>query len=516
MAESLHTDVLIVGGGPSGLAMAIRLKQLDPNQEVYVLEKGQSPGNHNISGSVMDPSGMDALLPDWQTSFQDYEAVTRTQMLYLTERSSITLPHLPRANHYGGVILSLSKLTRYLAQRAQDLGVEILSGYSGKTLLEQDGRIIGVKTGDMGVGKDSAPISRYQEGIEIYAKHVAIAEGAYGYLARKIITKYNLENEPMTYGLGVKEIWRVDDQYYEPGLVIHTLGHPVPSDTYGGGFIYHGPDNKVFVGMIVGLDSPNPTMNPFKTLQQYKHHPRFEKLFQSGEPIAYGARVINEGGYQSIPKLDFPGGVLVGCAAGFVNIVRIKGIHAAIFSGIEAANSYLNRQSFDTNFRKHSIVRDLYRARNVRPAFRYGLFAGICITALDQYIFQGRMPFTFGHQQDYLSLNPKLKAIVYPKPDGKVSFDLLTMVQKTNTNHREDQPCHLKVVDKDMEKTVIESYQAPESHYCPANVYEPGDSQYTINHTNCIHCKACGIRSLKSYIHWELPEGGGGPNYSEV
>ncbi|MEC7030857.1 MAG: electron transfer flavoprotein-ubiquinone oxidoreductase [Pseudomonadota bacterium] len=517
MAEKLTTDVLIVGAGPAGLAMAIRVKQRDPKRSVYILEKAKSEGNHAISGSVMDPSALDLLLPSWRQAFDEKSEVSDTRMVFLTEKRSICLPHLPHANHYGCYILSLSKLVRYMANEAKKLGVEIICGYTGKALLEDNGRVVGVKTGEFGLKASSEPGPNYQDGMEIQANHVVIAEGAYGYLAQKVIKRFSLQNQPMTYGLGVKEVWRVAPEVHQEGLVIHSVGWPLPSDTYGGGFIYHGPDHKIFAGMIVGLDAPNPTLNAFKSLQVYKHHPKFHHWFDSGEPIAYGARVINEGGYQSIPTLDFPGGVLIGCAAGFVNIVRIKGIHAAIYSGIEAADAWLTGQSFDSAFRAHEVVTDLYRARNVRPSFRYGLFSGVCLTAIDQYVFRGKAPYTFRQVADHLALNPKLPPISYPKPDHKISFDLLTMVQLTNTSHREGQPCHLVIKDASLPiKVNHDQYHSPEIHYCPANVYEVDNRQYIINHTNCIHCKACAIRDPFLNITWELPEGGGGPNYSET
>lgn len=517
MADTLETDVLIIGAGPAGLAMAIRLKQQQKDLSVYVLEKGQAAGNHSLSGAVMDISALDELLPSWQEQFSGYEAVTKTRFCYLTKTSAYPLPHLPNANHYGCVIVSLSKLVRYLAEVAQSLGVEILNGYTGKTLIEESGVITGIRTGEFGLDKANQPTSQYQEGIDIFAKHIAIAEGAYGYLAEQVIKRFSLRKTPMTYGLGVKEVWRVQPNLHEPGLVIHTMGWPIPSDAYGGGFIYHGPEGKVSLGVIVGLDAPNPTLNPFKTLQQFKHHPILVNTLRGGEPIAYGARVINEGGYQSIPTLDFPGGVLIGCSAGFVNIVRIKGIHAAIYSGMEAANAWVNNMRFDQHFRKHQVVKDLYRARNVRPAFRFGLLPGLVVTGIDQYVFRGNMPFTFKHHPDHQSLSKDLAPIQYPKPDMKISFDLLTLLQLSNTKHREGQPSHL-VLDKP-ELAIncnAKDYYSPETHYCPANVYEVVADSFVINHTNCLHCKACAIRDPNLNIKWLLPEGGGGPNYSET
>jgi electron-transferring-flavoprotein dehydrogenase len=520
VAEKLTTDVLIVGAGPAGLAMAIRVKQRDPKRRVYVLEKAKSEGNHSISGAVMDPSALDQLLPHWRESFSSGVSVSETKMYFLSERKAVRLPHLPHANHYGCVILSLSKLVRYMAEEARRLGVELLCGYTGKELLYDNQKVIGVKTGEFGLQEkngSSVKGAQYQEGIEIHADHIVIAEGAYGYLAQQLMKRFGLQKQPMTYGLGVKEVWRVAPEVHQEGLVVHSVGWPLPTDTYGGGFIYHGADNKVFVGMIVGLDAPNPTLNAFKSLQMYKHHPEFREWFSQGEPIAYGARVINEGGYQSIPTLDFPGGVLIGCSAGFVNIVRIKGIHAAIFSGIEAADAWLSGQSFNKAFREHEVVEDLYRARNVRPAFRYGLWKGMFCTVVDQYLMRGRAPYTMQHREDHLALDPTLARIEYPKADHKISFDLLTMVQLTNTHHREDQPSHLVIKDPKLPIALnAKRYQSPETHYCPANVYEVSNGQYVINFTNCIHCKACAIRDPRLNIHWALPEGGGGPNYAET
>lgn len=511
--ERLDVDVVIVGAGPAGLAAAIRLKQRNPNLDILVLEKGRSVGNHILSGAVINPQALDVLLPKWRDEYEAVTPVSEERLYYTTRKRAWSLPHFPGASQKGGVVISLSQLTRYLAQQAEQLGVSILSGYVGDRVLLDQARVVGIQTGAKGVDEQGGADD---PGVMIHAKHTMVAEGARGLLSRWLIDHYQLANQPQTYGLGVKEVWQVDPEVFQPGLVIHALGWPVPSDAYGGGFIYHGLDHRVMVGMIVGLDAPNPTMNPFSYLQAFKHHPKWRHYFLNGKPVAYGARVINEGGYQSIPKCEFPGGVLIGCAGGFVNIAKIKGVHAAIYSGIEAAEAYLKKESFDENFKQHPVVLDLYRCRNVRPWFQYGRFIGIMGSGMDQFLFRGLIPYTLTHQPDHLSIKQKgFKVEPVHQPDGKISFDLLTLLQYSNTHHREGQVPHITLKKPDI---AVDINQEIYTYFCPANVYEipEGMNHLQINSSNCIHCKACTIRDPAQNIKWVHPEGGGGPNYTET
>ncbi|MDC3180536.1 electron transfer flavoprotein-ubiquinone oxidoreductase [Gammaproteobacteria bacterium] len=508
--DSISVEVLIVGAGPAGLAMAISLKQRRPDIEVMVIEKGRSVGNHLLSGAVMDPSALTALLPNWQQSYSDFTPVKSSSMYYLTKGYALPVPHLPNASHRGGCIVSLSQLGRYLGKVAQELGVEILTGYVADRLIEDQGGIKGIQTGSMGLDKDRKPTALYQPPVEIRAKHTVLAEGAKGLLADQVIHRYGLRSQPQTYGLGVKEVWRVKPEVFEPGRVIHALGWPLPADAYGGGFIYHGLDHHVMVGMIAGLDAPNPTLSVFDMLQRFKHHPKWSHIFEQGEPIAYGARVINEGGYQSRPILDFPGGVLIGCAAGLVNIAKIKGIHAAIYSGMEAATAYLQQTSFESRFSQHHIVKDLKRCRNVRPWFYRGRYIGLLGVGIDQYLFRGKLPYTLKIKQDADAIRFNHQVLNQLKPDGKISFDLLTMLQLSNTHHQEQEPSHITYHPvKDNNANIAYTY------FCPANVYEI-NTQFQISPQNCIHCKACIIRNPKDQIHWQHPQGGGGPNYTDT
>jgi electron-transferring-flavoprotein dehydrogenase len=508
---SINVEVLIVGAGPAGLAMAITLKQRRPDLHVMMIEKGRSVGNHLLSGAVMDPSALNELIPNWQEEYQGYTPVQKASMYYLTKKHSLPLPHLPNANHYGGCVISLSQLSRYLAQKAESLGVEILTGYVADELIEEQGKVRGIKTGPMGLNKKREKTPQYQPPVEIIAQHTVLAEGAKGLLSDQVIERYGLRSQPQTYGLGVKEVWKVNTKVFEPGRVIHALGWPLPKNTYGGGFIYHGLDHHVMVGMIVGLDAPNASVSPYDLLQRFKHHPKWVSVFENGEPIAYGARVINEGGYQSIPILDFPGGVLIGCAAGFVNIARIKGIHGAMYSGMEAAYAYLQQTSFDTRFRQHHIIAGLKRCRNVRPWFYKGQWLGLFGAAIDQYIFRGRVPYTLRIKDDAASVDLKdTKVLPSHQPDGRISFDLLTMLQLSNTYHQEQEPAHITYHPSQQQAANLVY-----TYFCPAKVYEIND-QFVINAQNCIHCKACLIRNPLQQIQWAHPQGGGGPNYTDT
>lgn len=527
-------DVVIVGAGPAGLSAAIRLKQLcqtnNIDLSICVLDKGAEVGSHILSGAVFNPRAIDELIPDWKTLAPPLNAlVTEDRFSLLTSSYAIPLLTPPGMQNAGHHIISLGLLCRFLSDYAQNLGIDIFPGFPAAALLYEHDTVIGVLTQDRGLDKNNQPSTQYQPGIALRAKQVLIAEGARGSLARTLIEKYQLDkqSDPQTYALGVKEIWEVNSPLYRAGKVEHTIGWPLSHDTYGGSFIYHLNDHQVAVGMVVGLDYTNPTLSPFEELQRFKTHPHIKPLFQGGTRIAYGARALTEGGYQSIPQLTFPGGLLIGCAAGFVNVPQIKGIHTAMKSGMLAAEStfaQLQQQpnDFDHSLRQSWVGKTLHQVRNIRPGFQKGLLFGLANAAFETYITRGKSPWTLRNHADYKKLQTikACKPIRYPKPDNLLTFDRLTSVKLAAVSASEHQPSNLVLTDPKKAITVnYDIYGSPEQHYCPAQVYEIiGDKQKTlqINFTNCIHCKTCDIKDPTQNIVWKTPEGGDGPHYTEL
>jgi electron-transferring-flavoprotein dehydrogenase len=544
--ESMEYDVVVVGAGPAGLAAAIRLKQLAVERShevsVCVLEKGSEVGAHILSGAVMDPRTLNELFPDWRERNAPLNApVSEDRFQFLTEKRALQVPAfmLPACfQNHGNYVVSLGNFCRWLGQQAESLGVEIFPGFAAaEVLYGSDGRVVGVATGDMGIGRDGQPTTGHQPGMELRAKYTFFAEGCRGHLGRQLQRHFALceRSDPQVYGIGLKELWEIKPERHQKGLVIHTAGWPLETDTYGGSFLYHMENNLVAVGFVVGLGYSNPYLNPYEEFQRYKTHPAIRSFFEGGKRIAYGARAIAAGGLQSLPKLVFPGGCLIGDDAGFLNASRIKGSHAAMKSGMLAAEAAFasivagdsgdELTDYPDAFSASWLHEELYRARNFKPWMSKGLLTGTLMVGLDQIVFRGHAPWTLHHRHaDHETFKTKQESrpIDYPKPDGVLSFDRLSSVFISNTNHNEDQPCHLKLKDAAVPiKVNLELYDAPEQRYCPAGVYEivrdaEGSPRLQINAQNCVHCKTCDIKDPTQNIVWVAPEGGGGPNYPNM
>ena len=544
--DSMEFDALIVGGGPAGLAAAIRLKQLatEKGQDftVCLIEKAAEIGAHILSGAVIDPRALNELIPDWKERGAPLNTpVTEDRFLFLTTEKAYKLPTPPQMHNDGNYIVSLGNVVRWLGEQAEALGVEIYPGFAASEVLyheegELRGSVKGIATGDMGVEKNGEPGPNYQPGIELHARQTVFSEGCRGSLTKGLFSKFNLREgvDPQTYGIGIKELWEVRPEVHQQGLTMHTVGWPVSTDVYGGSFLYHLENNQVAVGFVVGLDYSNPHLSPYEEFQRFKTHPEIRNVFEGGRRIAYGARALNEGGFQSVPKLSFPGGVLIGDTAGFLNVPKVKGTHMAMKSGIEAAEALFAHLTVEgqtghevlgyaERLKQSWLWDELYQVRNIRPSFRWGLLGGIAYSAIDTYLLKGRAPWTLHHHADHTQLRKASECapIVYPKPDGKISFDRLSSVFISATNHAEEQPCHLRLKDASVPiSTNLALYNAPETRYCPAGVYEivedPSGPRMQINAQNCLHCKTCDIKDPTQNIDWAVPEGGGGPNYPNM
>ena len=542
--DAMEFDVVIVGAGPAGLAAAIRLKQLSPDTSVVVVEKGSEVGAHILSGAVIDPVALDQLIPDWRNEDSPIKTkVSDDRFYWLSPARAVRLPNLmlpPLMNNHGNYIVSLGNVCRWLATKAEALGVEIYPGFAAaELLLDDNGAVAGVATGDMGVAKDGHHKDSFTRGMELRAKYTLFAEGARGNLSKTLLQRFGLGEgrEPQKFGLGLKELWQVAPEKHRPGLTQHTFGWPLDSRTGGGSFLYHFDDNLVAVGFVVHLNYENPYLSPFEEFQRFKTHPLVRGTFEGGKRLAYGARALTEGGWQSVPKLSFPGGALVGCAAGFMNVPRIKGSHNAMLSGMLAAEHVAaalkagrandELADYEAAWRSSAIGPDLWKVRNAKPLWsRFGTLLGIALGGIDMWTNTlGFSLFgTLGHgKPDSATLKPaaQCEPIAYPKPDGKLTFDRLSSVFLSNTNHEEDQPVHLKVADLTLQKaSEHDRYGGPSARYCPAGVYEwveeGGSPRFVINAQNCVHCKTCDIKDPNQNITWVPPEGGGGPNYPNM
>jgi electron-transferring-flavoprotein dehydrogenase len=542
--DAMEYDVVIVGAGPAGLSAAIRLKQraAEAGREVSVcvLEKGSEVGAHILSGAVMDPLALTELLPDWKALGAPLNVpVSEDRFLFLTKNAAYQTPGwmMPACfQNHGNYVISLGEVVRWLGQQAEALGVEIFPGFAAAELLvREDGSIRGVATGNMGVNREGEPGEAFQLGMELHAKYTLFAEGARGHLGKQLIARYQLDAgcDPQTYAIGIKELWEIDPALHQPGLVVHTAGWPLDQKTYGGSFLYHLDRNQVAVGYVVGLAYENPYLSPFEEFQRYKTHPAIRRFFEGGKRLSYGARAIAAGGLQSLPKLCFSGGALIGCEAGFLNVSRIKGSHAAIKSGMLAADaafdalgearSHDELKAYPRAFAGSWLHAELHRARNFKPWMSKGLYLGVLMVGIDQTVLRGKAPWTLRHAHaDHTCLRPAadFSPISYPKPDGKLTFDRLSSVYVSNTNHAEDQPPHLTLKNSALPVTRnLATFAGPEARYCPAGVYEfvkteAGSDRLQINAQNCVHCKTCDIKDPGQNIVWIVPEGGGGPNYA--
>lgn len=535
--EAMNFDVLIIGAGPAGLSAAIRLAQQYQEKKetcsIAVIEKGMTVGAHILSGAVLEPTALTELFPDWKERGAPLTVpVASDKFYFLTQKKAVRLPCLPKMKNHGNFIISLGNLCQWLADQAAQLGVSVLPGFcASNVLFNKNNEVVGIQTDTRGLDSSGNPTSRYQPGMHLYAKQTIFAEGCRGFLSEQLIKHFNLRSpqKPQSYAIGIKELWKINPKKHHRGQVLHTLGWPLDRSTYGGSFLYHQDDHLLSLGLAIGLDYANPYLDPFLELQRFKTHPFIKPLLEGGQCIGYGARALNEGGFQAIPRLTFPGGLLIGCAAGFLDVAKIKGIHNAMRSGMLAAE-VLSKQTlasghryldYERTMQNSSIYRELFSSRNIRPAFHKGLWLGMLYTVFDQYILKGKAPWTFNYRPDHLNLSKassRLK-IDYPKPDNRITFDKLTQVYLTGVSSRDNEPSHLILKQPTLAIDVnLQQYDSPEQRYCPTGVYEityiTKQPRLQINAANCIHCKTCDIKDPRQNIVWTTPEGGDGPRYS--